>query len=85
VETTAAVVPSVLVIGKRVKGVTVERVPLWLCVLLQVGVLIGGEVLVGRGSVVTQAEIVRVRSYADISNIYIINTWILYLLSRRFS
>ena len=80
----AAVVPSVLVIGERVGGVTAERVLLWSCVLLRVGVLMGGEVLVG-GGVVAWAGMVRVRSYADISNIYIINTWILYLLSKRFS
>ena len=40
------------VIGERVRGITVEWVPLWLCVLLQIGVLIEGEVLVGGGSVV---------------------------------
>jgi len=51
-EAIVAVAPSVLAIGERVRGVTVEWVPLWPCVLLQVGVLIGGEVLVGKGSVV---------------------------------
>jgi hypothetical protein len=74
----------VLVIGERVRGAVVERVPLRLYVLLRVGVLIGGEVLV-RGGVVARVGIVRERSYADISNIRIIKTWILYLLSRRFS
>ena len=59
-EAIAVVAPSVPVIGERVKGAVVERVPLWLCVLLQVGVLMGGEVLVGGGSVVAQVEIVRV-------------------------
>ena len=49
VEAIAAVVLSVPVIGKRVGGAVVERVPLWLCVLLQIGVLIGGEVLVEGG------------------------------------
>ena len=77
------VVPSVLAIGKRVRGAAVERVPLRPRILLRVGVLIGGEVLVG--GVVARAGIVRERSYIDISNIRIINTRILYLLSRRFS
>ena len=58
------VVSGVLVIGKRVRGVAVERVPLRPCVLLQVGVLIAGEVLVG-GGVVARAGIVRERSYTD--------------------
>ena len=80
----ATVVPSVLVIGKRVRGAAVERVPLRPYVLLQVGVLIGRKVLVGEG-VVARTGIVRERSYTDISNIRIINTRILYLLSRRFS
>jgi len=80
----AIVVPSVLVISKRVRGAVVERVPLRLYILLQVGVLIGGEVLVG-GGVVAQAGIVRERSYADISNIHIIKMRIVYLLSRRSS
>jgi hypothetical protein len=65
------VVPGVLVIGERVRGAAVERVPLRPYVLLRVGVLIGGEVLVG-GGVVARAGIVRERSYADISNIRII-------------
>ena len=43
----AAVALSVLAIGKRIKGATAEQVLLRLCILLQVGVLIGGEVLVG--------------------------------------
>jgi len=43
--------PSVLAISKRVGGAVVERVPLWLCILLRVRVLIGGEVLVGGGMV----------------------------------
>jgi len=46
-EATIAIAPNILVISERVKGATVEWVPLWLCVLLQMGVLIGGEVLVG--------------------------------------
>ena len=46
------VAPSILAIGERIKGAVVERVPLRPCVLLQVGVLIGGEVLVGGGVVV---------------------------------
>jgi hypothetical protein len=75
----------VLAIGKRVRGVIVERVPLRLRVLLEVGVLIGGEVLVGGGGIVARAGITRERSYADISNIRIINIRILYPLSRRFS
>ena len=62
-----------LVISKRVKGAAIERVPLRPYVLLQVGVLIAGEVLVG-GGVVARAGMVRERSYADISNIRIINT-----------
>ena len=33
-EVTVVVVPSVLAIGKRVRGAAVERVPLRLCVLL---------------------------------------------------
>ena len=45
-------VPSVPAIGKRVRGVVVEQVPLWLYILLRVGVLIKGEVLVGEGVVV---------------------------------
>ena len=52
------VAPSILAIGERIRGAVVERVPLRLCVLLRVGVLMGGEVLVGRG-VVAQAGIVR--------------------------
>jgi hypothetical protein len=53
VEAVAAIVaPGVLVIGERVRGAAVERVPLRPCVLLRVGVLIGGEVLVGGGVVV---------------------------------
>ena len=50
----AAAAPGVLVIGKRVKRVIVEWVPPRLRVLLQVGVLMGG------GSVVARAGIVRV-------------------------
>jgi len=40
---------------------------------------------VGGGGIVARAGIVREQSYTDISNIRIINTRILYLLSRRFS
>ena len=47
----AIAVPSVLVIGERVRGAAVEQVPLRPYILLQVGVLIGGEVLVGGGIV----------------------------------
>jgi hypothetical protein len=80
----ATAASGVLAIGERAVGAAVERVPLRPCVLLRVGVLMGGEVLVG-GGVVARAGMVRERSYADISNIRIINTWILYLLSRCFS
>jgi hypothetical protein len=80
----ATAAPGVPAIGERVGGAAVERVPLRPCVLLRVGVLMGGGVLVG-GDVVARAGMVRERSYADISNIRIINTWIPYLLSRRFS
>ena len=73
-----------LAIGKRVRGAAVERVPLRPYVLLQVGVLIGGKVLVG-GGVVARAGIVREQSYADISNIRIVNMRISCLLGRRFS
>jgi len=52
------VAPSVLVIGERVRGVAVERVPLRPYILLRVGVLIVGEVLVG-GGVVAWAGMVR--------------------------
>jgi len=79
----ATAAPGVLVIGKRVGGAAVKRVPLRPRILLRVGVLMGGEVLVG-GGVVAWAGMVRERSYADISNIRIINTRISYLLSRRF-
>ena len=48
----AAAAPSVLAIGERVRGVAAERVPLRPRVLLWVGVLIGGEALVGGGGVV---------------------------------
>ena len=48
----AIVAPSMLVIGERVRGAAVERVPLRPCVLLRVGVLMGGEVLVRGGVVV---------------------------------
>ena len=56
----AVVLPGVPVIGERVKGVTVEGVPLRLCILLRVGVLMGVEVLVEGGSVVVRAGMVRV-------------------------
>jgi hypothetical protein len=52
------VAPSVLAIGKRDREAAVERMPLRPCVLLRVGVLMGGEVLVG-GGVVARAEMVR--------------------------
>ena len=54
----AVVLPSMPVIGKRVRGATAEQVPLWLRVLLRVGVLMGVEVLVEGGSVVARAGIV---------------------------
>jgi hypothetical protein len=38
----AIAAPSVLVIGERVREAAVERVPLRPCVLLQIGVLMGG-------------------------------------------
>jgi hypothetical protein len=41
---------GVLGISKRVRGAAAERVPLWLYILLQVGVLGGGEV--SRGGMV---------------------------------
>jgi len=71
VATTA--VPNVPVIGEKVRGATVEQVPLRPYVLLQIGVLMAGEVLIG-GSMVARAGIVQERSYTDISNICIINT-----------
>ena len=43
----ATAAPGMLAIGKKVGGEAAERVPLWPRVLLRVGVLIGGEVLVG--------------------------------------
>ena len=46
-----------LAIGERV-GVTAERVTLRPYILPQVGVLMGGEVSVKRGSVVVQARTV---------------------------
>ena len=64
-------------ISKRVGGAATERMPLRLHISLQVGVLGGGEV--------SRGGIVRVQSYADISNIHIIKMRILYLLSRRSS
>jgi len=63
-------------ISKRVEVAT-ERMPLWLRALLQVGVLGGGEV--------SRGGMVRIQSYADISNIHIVKMRILYLLSRRSS
>ena len=65
---------GVLGISKRVGGAATERMPLRLRISLRVGVLGGG--------VVSRGGIVRVQSYADISNIYIIKMRILYLLSR---
>jgi hypothetical protein len=56
----ATVVPSVPAIRKRGRGAAVERVPLQPSVLLQVGVLNGGEVLVGRRGIVARAGMVRV-------------------------
>ena len=73
-----------LAISKRVRGAAVERVPLRPYILLRVGVLIERKVLLG-GGVVARIGIVRERSYADINNIRIINTQVLYLLSRCFS
>ena len=54
----AIAAPGVLVIGKRVRGAAVERVPLRPCILLRVGVLIGRKVLVG-GGIVARMGIVR--------------------------
>ena len=42
VETIAIITFSVLVISKRIKRAVVKWVLLWLCVLLQIEVLIGG-------------------------------------------
>ena len=67
---------GVLGISKRVKK-TAERIPLQLYISLQVGVLGGKEV--------SKGEVVRGQSYIDISNIYIINMRISYLLSKYFS
>ena len=52
-----AAAAGVLAIGKRV-GATAEQVTLRPYILPRVGVLIRGEVSVGRGSVVVQAGIV---------------------------
>ena len=54
----AIAVPSMLAIGKKVRGAAVEQVPLRPCILLRVGVLIAGEVLMG-GGIVVRAGIVR--------------------------
>ena len=78
------VVPGVLAIGEKVKGAAVKRVPLRPYILLRVGVLMGGEVLIGKG-VVVWAEIVREQSYIDISNIRIVKMQIVYLFNRCFS
>ena len=67
-------VPGVLGISKKVKRAAAEWVPLQLHILLQVGVLEGGEV--------SKGGIVRVQSYIDISNIHIIKMRILYLLNK---
>jgi len=68
---------GVLGINKRVKGAAAERMPLRLRILLRVRVLGEGEV--------SRGGIMRVQSYADISNIRITKMRILYLLSRRSS
>ena len=68
--------PGVLGISKRVKEIA-EQVPLQLHILLRVGVL--GEKKVPKGGVVPG------QNYTDISNIYIINMRILYLLNRHSS
>jgi hypothetical protein len=65
---------GVLGISERVEGAAIERMPLRLRISLQVGVLGGGEV--------SRGGMVRVRSYADISNIHIVKMRILYLLGR---
>ena len=49
---------GVLGISKRVGGTAAKRVPLWLYILLQIGVLGGGEVFRGGGSVVVWVGIV---------------------------
>ena len=54
-----AVAASVLIIGKRVR-VTAKRMTLRPYILLQMGVLMGEEVLIRRRSVVVQVGIVRV-------------------------
>ena len=64
-------------ISEKVGGAAAERVPLRLRTSLRVGVLGGWEVSGG--------VVVRVRSYAGISNIRIVNMQISYLLGRRFS
>ena len=68
--------PGVPGISERVGGAA-ERVPLRLRTSLRVGVLGGGEV--------SREGMVRVRSYADISNIHIVKMRISYLLGRRSS
>ena len=68
---------GVLGISERVGGAAAERVPLRLRTSLRVGVLGGGEV--------SRWGMVRVRSYADISNIRIVKMRISYLLGRRSS
>jgi len=55
----AIAAPSVLAISKRVRGAAAEQVPLRPRVLLQVGVLMGGEVLVRVGGVVAWVGMVR--------------------------
>ena len=55
----AAAAAGVLAIGEKVKAIA-KRVTLRPYILLQVGVLIGGEVSVKRGSVIVQVEIVQV-------------------------
>ena len=50
--------PGVPAIGEKVRGAAVERVPLRPCILLQVGVLMAGEVLIG-GGVVARARMVQ--------------------------
>ena len=52
-----AAAAGILAISERV-GATAKQVTLRPCVLLQVGVLMGGEVLVRGKSVVVRAEIV---------------------------
>ena len=54
------VAPGVLKISKKIKGATVERVPLQLYILLQMEVLGGGKVSKGGESIMVWAGIVQI-------------------------